>query len=175
MSLAQRVIERRKELGLSQRKLAEAVGISQSAINKVEHGDTRNPGFIFELAQALQTDPLWLREGITREEISISLEDDVIAQAELPERYKESGSPLINLLVTARVGTDPDRLFRYRIEGDLHMLYLTDVTGTLLHPYHYIPDGEWDTGKVVTDGQTRSCRITGVVRSLIIPCNQHVG
>ena len=65
MSIAERVKARRKELGLTQYQLADLVGIAQTAIQRLEKGDTKNPRNIEALARALQCTPEYLRFGIS--------------------------------------------------------------------------------------------------------------
>ena len=61
--LAFRLKIRRKELGLSQIKLARRLGVSQSAIALLESGRNQTTTKIFELAEALETTPNWLLKG----------------------------------------------------------------------------------------------------------------
>ncbi|WP_368485288.1 LexA family protein [Pseudoalteromonas sp. SD03] len=70
MSIAERVKIRRKELGLTQYQLADLVGIAQTAIQRLEKGDTKNPRDIEALATALQCTPEFLRFGIGESENS---------------------------------------------------------------------------------------------------------
>ncbi|WP_431688934.1 LexA family protein [Hahella sp. NBU794] len=63
MSIADRTKERRDALGLTQEDLAKAVGISQTAIHKLEEGRTKKPRHIIELARALRCQPEWLLTG----------------------------------------------------------------------------------------------------------------
>lgn len=52
-----RVIDRRKELGLSQRELAERLGTHQSAISRLESGEHNiSLGKLIEIAEALHAD-----------------------------------------------------------------------------------------------------------------------
>ena len=52
--------------GLSQKALARASGLSQSAIASYENGTRKSAKGIFELAKALQVDPAWLSMGLGR-------------------------------------------------------------------------------------------------------------
>ncbi|WP_281629200.1 LexA family transcriptional regulator [Vibrio sp. St2] len=63
MSLAERVKERRHQLGLSQAVLAEMIGVAQQSVHKIETGVTTKPRSILSLAKALQCDPTWLLSG----------------------------------------------------------------------------------------------------------------
>lgn len=58
-----RVKARRGALGLSQKHVAELVGVSQPAIAKVERGGSTTTTNGFALAQALQTTLEWLEFG----------------------------------------------------------------------------------------------------------------
>ncbi|HRJ59936.1 MAG TPA: helix-turn-helix transcriptional regulator [Azospirillaceae bacterium] len=64
--LAERLKMRRKELGLSQAQLAKRMSIrcSSSVIGLIEIGETRNPQYIVEIAQALGVSVNWLK-GLT--------------------------------------------------------------------------------------------------------------
>lgn len=64
MDIAERVKERRKQLGLTQYQLADLVGVAQTSIQKLERGDTKNPRNIEALARGLQCSPEFLRFGI---------------------------------------------------------------------------------------------------------------
>ncbi len=59
-NLAQKVISRRKQLHLSQKKLAQKIGVSQVTIWKIENALTKHPRKIIELAKVLGVDPEWL-------------------------------------------------------------------------------------------------------------------
>uniref|UniRef100_UPI003341CAAE helix-turn-helix domain-containing protein n=1 Tax=Castellaniella defragrans TaxID=75697 RepID=UPI003341CAAE len=62
-TFAQRLSFARHTRGLSQAALARASGISQSAIASYENGTRKSTPKVFELAQALQVDPIWLGQG----------------------------------------------------------------------------------------------------------------
>lgn len=63
MTLGNRVKQRRKLLGYTQHVLAEQVGLTQQAINRIESDIISRPRFILELAQVLECDPEWLLKG----------------------------------------------------------------------------------------------------------------
>ena len=64
MTLATRLKERRKRLGLSQSALASAAGVSQPTVANWENGGhTPRPDALERLASALDTDPTWLLSG----------------------------------------------------------------------------------------------------------------
>jgi SOS-response transcriptional repressor LexA len=60
-TLAKRVREQRKALGMTQAQLAEASGLQQSDISKIENGKVQSTTAVVELARALQKPPEWLR------------------------------------------------------------------------------------------------------------------
>ncbi len=63
MSLADRVKQKRIELGLTQTEAALNAGITQQSWQSIEKGDTRKPRNIIGIAKALKCDPDWLMNG----------------------------------------------------------------------------------------------------------------
>lgn len=63
MTIASRMKQRRKALGLTQLELANSIGISQQSIESIENGRTHKPRNILALAKALQCNPEWLLNG----------------------------------------------------------------------------------------------------------------
>lgn len=53
-AIAQRVLERRKELGLSARQVAEAAGITERQLRALAHGGSPKLTTLLGLAEALQ-------------------------------------------------------------------------------------------------------------------------
>jgi len=66
MNMADRIKQRRNELELSQRKLADLVGISQPAVAKIEKG--AETAHVVDIARALGVTPEWLVYGQDRQE-----------------------------------------------------------------------------------------------------------
>lgn len=62
-TMGQRVLERRKLLGLSQEQLADFCKVSQQAIDQLEGNLVRRPRYIDDLAVALKTTKEWLKTG----------------------------------------------------------------------------------------------------------------
>lgn len=62
-SLDERLVWARKRKKMSQQSLATAVGMSQAAIAALEAGTRHYPRKLFQIATALEVDPLWLAEG----------------------------------------------------------------------------------------------------------------
>ncbi|KIU35279.1 LexA family protein [Atlantibacter hermannii] len=65
MSLADRVKQKRIELGLTQTEAAELAGIRQQSWQSIEDGKTLKPRNIIGIAKALKCDPEWLMNGGT--------------------------------------------------------------------------------------------------------------
>lgn len=63
MALADRVKQKRIELGLTQTEAAELAGIRQQSWQSIEDGKTLKPRNIIGIAKALQCDPAWLMNG----------------------------------------------------------------------------------------------------------------
>jgi transcriptional regulator with XRE-family HTH domain len=64
MTLGQRIKQRRKQVGLSQKGLSKAVGVSDSSISLWESDHTAPRGEnLHELASALQCSPTWILFG----------------------------------------------------------------------------------------------------------------
>lgn len=62
-SIAERIKNKRKKLKMSQRELADLVGIKQQSIHQIESGLTKKPRFLFEIALALNCEISWLLTG----------------------------------------------------------------------------------------------------------------
>lgn len=63
VSLADRVKQKRAELGLTQVEAAEMAGIRQQSWQSIEDGKTLKPRNIIGIAKALKCDPDWLMNG----------------------------------------------------------------------------------------------------------------
>lgn len=63
MSLAERVKQKRIELGLTQEQAADKAGIRQQSWASIEDGKTKKPRNIVGISRALQCDPTWLMTG----------------------------------------------------------------------------------------------------------------
>ncbi|EUD07906.1 helix-turn-helix transcriptional regulator [Providencia alcalifaciens] len=63
-TLAQRLKQARTQAGFSQKKLGDAIGVSQAAIQKIESGNAQTSTKLIEIAQALSVSPEWLASGL---------------------------------------------------------------------------------------------------------------
>lgn len=61
--LKDRVLQRRKTLGLTQKQLAKLAGVKQQSIQQLEDGLVKRPRYLLELAKALQCNAEWLSAG----------------------------------------------------------------------------------------------------------------
>ena len=63
-TLADRINNRMKELNITQEELANEIGISQAAVQKITSGKTEHPKKILEISKKLRVSPDWLTTGI---------------------------------------------------------------------------------------------------------------
>ncbi|HID4048102.1 TPA: helix-turn-helix domain-containing protein [Pluralibacter gergoviae] len=69
LTFSDRITSRRKELGLTQQQLADAVGISGVSVYKWEAGiNTPKGQNLFSLSEALHCSPTWLLNGTDSDE-----------------------------------------------------------------------------------------------------------
>lgn len=61
--LADRLIEARAAMGLSQTELAEKISVRQSIIGMLESRERKKTSYIPKIAQALNVNPMWLYSG----------------------------------------------------------------------------------------------------------------
>jgi hypothetical protein len=62
-TLAQRLLFAMKNNKVTQKELADRIGVTNTAIAKITNGQTLNPKYILELANALNVDVQWLKNG----------------------------------------------------------------------------------------------------------------
>ena len=122
--LADKVKERRKQLGLTQEELGDLIGVKKAAINKYEKGLVVNlkRSTIANLAKALDVDPIWL---LGMEEVQENLPQGVIPMSDLQRKH----IPLIGSVAAGEPIFDPefpdvvvdgplDADFALRVKGD---------------------------------------------------------
>lgn len=83
---SQRLKEARLKAGLSQKQVAEAVGMKQPSYNYLEKSDSAGSAKIAEIARVLNVDPIWLRTG--KESTGID--------AQVAKLLENSSIPLLN-------------------------------------------------------------------------------
>lgn len=72
MSLGQRLRKAREDKGLKQHELAKLAGVSQQNIQKLENEASNKTAYILELADALDVDPYWLKNGKSKKQESVN-------------------------------------------------------------------------------------------------------
>ncbi|MBH3417583.1 helix-turn-helix transcriptional regulator [Pseudomonas asiatica] len=63
MKLSERIRAARQHAGLTQRELAEKIGIAQTAISQLESGKTQRSTYLLAIASACNVSSFWLAEG----------------------------------------------------------------------------------------------------------------
>jgi transcriptional regulator with XRE-family HTH domain len=76
--IGDRLKQIRKARGMSKEALAKAIGVDQSAISKIERGDSKGASAenLLKIAAVLQTNPQWLINGKGDPELSSFNPDD---------------------------------------------------------------------------------------------------
>ena len=72
MTLGERLKKARTKKNLTQAELANAVGIKQQAVQRIESGKVKSTGYIVQLARVLTITPEWLALGEETHSLSIS-------------------------------------------------------------------------------------------------------
>lgn len=90
-NMAARLMQRRKELGLTQQQLANKSGISRMGIAKVELGSTQSTraDTLYAIARALHCDPLWLLEGLGTPDLNEKAPKSFLASLAVEQRVPE--------------------------------------------------------------------------------------
>ena len=55
--IARQIIERRKELGMTQKELAEKIGTTQSVISRIENGHNLSLNYLMKISEQLNCKP----------------------------------------------------------------------------------------------------------------------
>lgn len=71
MGLSERVRDSREKAGLTQKTLAELVGISGPTLSDLEAGKTQGSSHLVKIASVLGVSPNWLYSGVVDREFSI--------------------------------------------------------------------------------------------------------
>ena len=83
--LKDRFIKARNVTSMSQARLAELAGVSQTAIYKIESGETVNPRRLEKYAEIMGVDPAWLQYGVGNEPVT-----PIYSQLEASVKLKDS-------------------------------------------------------------------------------------
>ena len=131
MTFAERIKSARKQAGLTQKSLAECVNISQTAIHKLEAGNSSSSRRTVDIALACGVDPVWLHTGKGNMDASGLRAEKTIPTGAIPliswpeakESCNQEGDSLVPVLenilfwipVAAKYG---DRIFSLRVSDD---------------------------------------------------------
>ncbi|MBY6104880.1 helix-turn-helix transcriptional regulator [Ferrimonas balearica] len=105
MAIANRLRDRRLELGLTQTELADIAGTTQQSIQSIESGNIRRPRNLIEIAKALGVSPEWLAQEDPQETlrsigevIAELMEENDISEIKLAELTNSHVVNIRNLL-----------------------------------------------------------------------------
>ena len=84
---SERLKESRLKAGLSQKQVADAVGMKQPSYSYLEKNDNASSSLLPEIARVLNVDPLWLRTGERSTDID----------AQVAKLLENSSNPLLNI------------------------------------------------------------------------------
>jgi len=62
-AMARRITQARERAGLSQKQLADRIGVAQQTVNSLERQESGRTSRILDLALAMDVDPFWLQNG----------------------------------------------------------------------------------------------------------------
>ncbi|MEE4947044.1 helix-turn-helix transcriptional regulator [Pseudomonas alliivorans] len=85
MDLSERIKKARTHAGLTQREVAERVGIAQTAISQLESGKTQRSTYLFQIAEACGVSSVWLMAGVG----AMGTVSDNTIDAEMERNFKE--------------------------------------------------------------------------------------
>jgi transcriptional regulator with XRE-family HTH domain len=91
-----RIKEARKNRNMSMQDLADAVGISKSAIGQIETGTNKGSKYLSKIAEVLLVDPAWIQFGISdREETNLRLSESEVHLISIYRQLNESDREVI--------------------------------------------------------------------------------
>ncbi|MFA0994687.1 MULTISPECIES: XRE family transcriptional regulator [Pseudomonas syringae group] len=85
MDLSERIKTARTRAGLTQREVADRVGIAQTAISQLESGKTQRSTYLFQIAEACGVSSVWLIAGAG----AMGTAGDSTIDAEMERNFKE--------------------------------------------------------------------------------------
>ncbi|MCG9782664.1 helix-turn-helix domain-containing protein [Vibrio brasiliensis] len=120
---SQRILTRRKELGLTQTDVARATGVTKAAVSKWEKGDTFPKGeSLFSLAKILKCDVNWILKGhstpesIPESPSNVTEISNVKSVRNVSQIEKMCAVPVYNVYASCGFGTLNDAEFQLRTE-----------------------------------------------------------
>jgi transcriptional regulator with XRE-family HTH domain len=122
MTMGKRIESARESLGYKQHDLAEKMGISQQAIEKIENGKTKMPRDIDKMAKILKVSVEWL---ITGESMPINP-----LQNEKESKENKSVIELMNFLTESQKQSAIDFIKRLKEQNDQVFNELSDKMTT---------------------------------------------
>jgi SOS-response transcriptional repressor LexA len=110
MNFGERIATARKSAKLTQKELADRVGISQTAIHKLEHGRSKMSRQTVSIALTCGVDPIWLETG--RGDMSLGgVTPEEVASGEIRRQPVYARLPLISWDEASRLCTEPAESF----------------------------------------------------------------
>lgn len=87
MTIGERIQKKRKEIGMSQAKLARAIGVTRASMSQIESGQTKSPAAstLLLIAATLNASPTWIITGKGPEELRLIMP----AESELVETIRK--------------------------------------------------------------------------------------
>jgi phage repressor protein C with HTH and peptisase S24 domain len=101
MSIGTRIREARRAAKLTQKALAQKVGMAQASLSELETGESAGTTLVASLAAALGVNPLWLETGKG---------SMVPVQAPSPDPDVDEDNPFLSATVPIRIGEEPDTI-----------------------------------------------------------------
>ncbi|MGO0112536.1 XRE family transcriptional regulator [Pseudomonas putida] len=171
-TLADRIKLARKHAHLTQKALADKVGVEQPVISQLETGRSQKSAFIFEIAMACGVNPAWLTKGAG--EMTSKREAKPVA---VLESNVEPGPPIttaprrIEIVGTAQLGSDgywigldnsdgwvetwsrDEDAYALRLKGDSMAPAIRSGWVAVCEPNHRLVPGEY-VMVTTTDGQS---------------------
>lgn len=114
--LKDRIKQARKHAGLTQRELAQAVGVSQPVISQLESGENLQSVHLLKIASCCGVDPVWLAEGSGEMTLAISHSSEVaLAPLSAPTGKPRSALDLVQDMLVTKAGKSLSEEARERL------------------------------------------------------------
>ncbi|MBF0185405.1 MAG: LexA family transcriptional regulator [Magnetococcales bacterium] len=164
MNFGERIVTARKSAKLTQKELADRVGISQTAIHKLEHGRSKMSRQTVSIALTCGVDPIWLetgrgdmslggaRPGMTAEELGKAVDGGELHRTPLFARL-----PLISWEEASRLCSEPaDSFHPTTVDAWLPIAPKTSDKSFALRVPDDSMDPEFREGEVIIVDPTQS-------------------